>query len=70
MTITDAKERALRKLLKAAEAVTKGFDRDQLAAHAKRFPGSALSNTGISHARMRDLMDAVTAGRKAIEEDR
>lgn len=60
-------ERALRKLLKVVEAVTKGFDRDQLAAHAKQFPGSALSNAGISYAKMRDLMDAAMAARKILE---
>lgn len=61
-----AEERALRKLVKAAEALTKGFDRDKVAASAAQARGSAYWG-GITNARIRDLMDAAMAARKILE---
>lgn len=68
MTIYTPKERALRKLVKAAEAIVRGMDRNEVAEKAAKFPGS-VGKCWASNAKMRDLIDAAEFARKAIEEE-
>lgn len=58
---------SLRRLTKAARAIVGDMDRDAVAAHARRYPGTMGPTTHYTAARTRELIDALNEATQILE---